>query len=68
MTLSSKFNRLSKSRTFIFGTVLLFLAFAMATAIFSKQSSVTPDIPFGKVLVWQMILWIPLVLVLPAFR
>ncbi len=68
MGFGTKYRQMLNSKTSLFGLILLLLSIAMAVAIFLKQQSVSPDLDFWKVLIWQFILWIPLVLVLPAMR
>ena len=68
MPIGSKTKIPLNSKTYLFGLIILLLALAMAAAIYLKQQSVTPDIAFWKVLLWQLVLWLPLVLILPIFQ
>ena len=68
MSTGNKITKYFRSQITLFGLILLLLAFAMAAAIYLKQQSVTPDITFWKVLLWQLVLWLPLVLILPIFQ
>ena len=52
----------------IFGFLLFVLAFAMATAIFLKQRMVTPGLEYHDAVLWQLALWIPLVLLIPCLN
>ena len=68
MSVFSRSKNKAKSEAIIFGLILILLAIAMAVAIFLKQRSVTPDITFWNVLVWQAVLWTPLISILPSLR
>ena len=57
-----------KSKSVLLVITLSVFSLAMATAIYFKQRPVTPELPFTRVILWQLVLWVPLVLVLPAMQ